>query len=174
MAYRKKSRRRSSSAPRKTRTRSRRRGRRMGAISIRRNRVQKLLGVAVGAIGAPYLKKIPGFDKLDSTLQNGIIAAIGVFGPSLPVKFLQGEFIGSVFDGIAVAGAVGLVNDLGLLNGLPIVSGWRDMNTINGLGVVKGGVPAREVQESIAEPGYSPTTSQVFSSYYYRRTANGY
>lgn len=180
MAYRsKRTSRRRKGTSRKSRKKGGRR-RRMGAVGVKRERITRLLATAAGAVVGPMIKKIPAISKLDSIYQNLIVAGVGVALPMLPVPMLKKQIVVNFLDGVAVAGAVGIVADTGVLNGIPIIAGWKDFATINGTKSAGKVVPikttpAREARNSVSEPpAFNPSTAQIMNSYYHGRTADRY
>lgn len=163
MAYRKKTVRRRTSHSR------RRDSRRMGAASRRLKREgsgTRLIGLIVGAVAPALISTIKMKDKsgvekpLDAKIVGGISVAVGYFLPN----FLKGDIFKGIGDGMIAGGGAILVNDLGLLNGLPLIAG-PGFNAINGPGEQKS---AETLKESAAYTSYQPTVSQMINGIYNR------
>ncbi len=162
MAYHKTRRRRSSSrksSPRRT-TRTRRR---IGGISTRakRDSMPRLAGLVAGAVATGLINKMVG--KMAKPLDPKIVCAgeviIGYFLPN----FIKGDLVAGIGDGMVAAGGLGLLHEFNVINGIPIIAGWRELNTVNG---VPKKVTPRELS---TQNSYRPSVSQVMNGIYYRR-----
>jgi hypothetical protein len=130
----------------------------------------KVAATLAGIVGAKYINKIPGVDKIDSKLLAGIVIAAGYFVPGfLPAKFRPiAEGVG---DGLMIAGGLSLLSDFGVLNGIPIVAGFRDLSAVNG--VEEKRVTHKTFTESANDEVFRPSVSQIMNGYYYRRNKDG-
>lgn len=159
MAYRKR--------PRRSVRRSHAKGapsrRRVGGIrrKIKRDSMPRLAGLIAGAVATGLINKL--VSKMAKPLDPKIVAGgevlIGYFLPN----FIKGEIIAGVGDGMIAAGGLSLLHELNVINGIPIIAGWKELNTING--------PGKEVtpRDISTQNSYRPSVSQTMNGYYYRR-----
>lgn len=161
MAYRKRTR-----SKRRSHSRAvvHRRSRRMSGIRSRakRDSMPRLAGLVAGAVATGLINKFVG--KMAKPLDPKLVAAgeivIGYFLPN----FVKGDLVAGIGDGMVAAGGLSLLTQLNVLNGIPIVAGWRELNTVNGPG--KDAVSPRDIA---LENNFRPTVSQMMNGYYYRR-----
>lgn len=171
MAYRAKKRR--SSHRRKSHRKGSRR-RRMGAVSTggRRGRLTRVLGGLVGVVGSKYINKIRGVEKLDPKILAAIVIAAGYFAPSVIPARMRSPFVEGIADGLMISGGLSLATEFGVINGIPIVSGWREFNAVNGVEDTRK-VTHKELIDHANTEVYRPSVSQVMNGYYNRRHPDG-
>lgn len=91
-----------------------RRGRRIGGSGSIMQVVQKVAGIAGGAVVANLAKK--QFTSLSPKIASAIIIAAGVMVP----RFARGSaLISSVGDGMLAVGAIGLLQSFNVISGIP-------------------------------------------------------
>lgn len=129
MAYRRKSTHRRKSAPKHRR-------RRMGSIGRRREGIQRTLGLVGGAVLTGVINNMIPADKLGTHGKKYIAAGEVVLGYLLP-GFIKGDLFAGVADGLIAAGGLNLLHEFGVISGIPVIAGWRELNTVNG-------IPAKE------------------------------
>lgn len=100
----------------------------VGAVRKQKRSGERLIGLIVGAAGTAFANKFIG-DKVDGKILAAGEMAIGWFLPT----FVKGDFVAGVGDGVFSAGGLNLLQEFGVVNGLPLIAGYRDMNAINGL-----------------------------------------
>lgn len=131
MAYRRRTHRKKSSP--------RRRSRRMGAIRLRRDGVQRTLGLIGGAVLTGVINNmIPDTTKDGKPFlgEHGkaiIAAGEVVLGYLLP-GFVKSDLFAGVGDGMIAAGGLNLLHEVGVIKGIPTIAGWRELHTVNGPG----------------------------------------
>lgn len=150
-------------AYRKTRRKSstRRHKRRIGAVRVRRDAIQRTLGLVGGAAVTGFLNgwisdyqtKNPG-TVIDSKLIAIAEMAIGWFGPGF-IK--SNDLINGIGDGMIAAAGINLLRDLDVIKGIPVIAGWKELNTVSGVGDQK------PMGQQV--PGESYTPSNVFGMY---------
>lgn len=157
MAYRKKTVRRRRSAPKRKSTRRRR----IGGVSTRKANVTRLLGLVAGAVAPSLLGNIKvGGSPIDAKIVGAASVAIGYLLPG----FVKGDLVAGIGDGLIAGGGVMLLNEFNVLNGIPIIAGWKEMNTINGPGPTQQ--PIREVAQAST---FRPTAAQIMRGVYNKR-----
>jgi hypothetical protein len=96
------------------RRRSHRSGRRMSGAGSMMSVVQKVAGIAGGAVVANLAKK--QFTTLSPKITSAIIIGAGVIVP----RFARGNaLISSVGDGMLAVGAIGLLQSFNVISGVP-------------------------------------------------------
>jgi len=102
--------------------------RKIGAVQRKKRSGERLIGLIVGAAGTAFANKFIG-EKVDGKILAAGELAIGWFLPS----FIKGELGAGIGDGMFAAGGLNLLHEFGVVSGLPLIAGYRDMSTINGL-----------------------------------------
>lgn len=125
MAYRKRSAHRRKSAPKRRRSR-------MGAIGRRREGIQRTLGLVGGAVLTGVINNMIPSDKLGTNGKKYIAAGEVVLGYLLP-GFIKGDLFAGIGDGLIAAGGLNLLHEFGVISGIPVIAGWRDLSTVNGV-----------------------------------------
>lgn len=136
----------------------------MGAVRSKQD-TTRVLGLVVGAVATTFLGNM-----VPATVDRKIVAAGEVvLGYLLPGFVKNNPLIAGVGDGMIAAGGLTLVKEMGVLNGIPIIAGYKELSTIN------GPTPrtARKVSEVARESNYRPTVSQMMNGVYYRRQYDG-
>lgn len=82
----------------------------------------------LGAAATGFLNKWLAA-KLDPKLASAGAVVLGFVLPN----FVKGPLFQGVGDGMIAAGGLNLLNETGILSGLPVISGWQDLRTINGM-----------------------------------------
>lgn len=136
--------------------------RRMGAVKGKRGSMSHIAGLIGGAVVTGVINKFVG-SKLDPKILAGLEVVGGYFLPT----FVKGDLMQGVGDGMIAAGGLSLLQQFGVLNGIPIIAGWRELNTVNG---VEKKVTPKELS---TQNSYRPSVSQVFNGIYNRRPMDG-
>lgn len=146
--------------------------RRMGAVSVRRDAIQRTLGLVGGAALTGFLNgwisdyqtKNPG-TVIDSKIIAIAEMAIGYFGPSFIGK--RSDLVNGVGDGMIAAAGINLLRDLDVIKGIPVIAGWRELQTVSG--VNDKPKADKEIQPS---EQYTPSNLHSMYSQFTRRTAD--
>jgi hypothetical protein len=143
-----------------------RRGGRVGKIALPK---QEQVMTGLGAIGGLVVVSMIN-DRLSkmTTPPDPKLVAFGevVLGFVVP-QFVKNPLVTGIGYGMIGAAGLNLAKDFGMITGLPIVSGYADMKTINGLGeTMQRYIPAGETNR--------PTVSQVISGVMSSQYGNGY
>lgn len=157
-------------ARRRRTTRHKRSGRRMGAVRGRRDAIQRTLGLVAGAAATGFINgmimdyqtKNPG-----TVIDSKIIAlgemAIGYFGPSFIGK--GNDLVAGLGDGMIAAAGLNLLRDLDVIKGIPVIAGWRELQTVSG-------VNDQPTKEKGMSDGYVPSNVHGMYNAYSRSTAD--
>jgi hypothetical protein len=160
MAYRK----------RTTKKTTSRRGR-MGAVRSKRGvNITSIVGTIAGGFAAGI-----GANLIASKIDNpnaGKLASAGVIvlGALLP-KFIKGDLGSSVGAGMIAVGGYKALQEFNIIGSIPLVSGYKNLNLINGVSDSAANSSAAMTQSNATVP-FRPTTSQVVNSIY-RRVFDG-
>jgi hypothetical protein len=140
----------------------------MGAVSVRKDRISKILGLMVGAVAPPLIySKVDALKKMDPKLFAALVMGAGFFLPT----FVKAKMAQDVGDGMMVSGGISLLDSFGVLSGIPSVSGWRDLQVVNGPG---SGTSTSKLREARDVEVLAPSTAQFMNSYFNRRDYDGH
>ena len=90
---------------------------------------ERLLGLVGGAVAAGFANNLLA-SKIDGKLAAAGTVAVGLFLP----KFLgKSQLLAGVGDGMIAAGGLSLMRELGVIQGMPLISGYQNLTAINGL-----------------------------------------
>jgi len=104
--------------------------RKVGAVKRAKSTgTARLAGLVIGAAATGLLNKMVG-EKIDGKILSAGEVAIGYFLP----QFIKGNaLVAGVGDGMIAAGGLNMLKEFGVLNGMNLINGYSDLNTINGL-----------------------------------------
>lgn len=159
MAYTK---RRRSSPKRHTKKR-----RSMGAVKKRKESIARLGGLVGGAVATGMINKYvtPMLAKSIGEHTPKVLAALEIaVGYFLPA-YVKGELVAGIGDGMIAAGGLGLLKEFGVINGIPIIAGFKELNAVNGVNPTQSKVVDMSTSNS---HGYRPSVSQVMNGIYNR------
>lgn len=170
MAYRSKTKRRTS---RRRATPVSKRRRRIGAAPARKQNAARMLGVVAGVILPQFLagKTVMGI-TFDNKVLGAVSAGLGYFAP----RFVKGDFVEGVGLGMIGSGGALLLKGFNVLSGIPIIAGWQDMKAINGAPAASPTFEqpvATRLRNSANVNSFRPSVSQVFNGVYNRRPMDG-
>lgn len=160
MAYRKRVKR----TPKKRRAR-------VGAVRTRGLNIQKVAGLIAGAGVTALAYQMATKDATNQWIGKAVAGGSIVAGLFLPT-FIKSDLFKSVGDGMIAAGGYKMLQEFDVLNGIPFVAGWKELNLINGPGPSAAAVDrptsANVHREAVNVP-FRPTMSQVLNGVYRRR-----
>lgn len=119
--------------------------RKVGAVGKRRDGITRTIGLVLGAVGTGLINKYVG-TKVDGKVLAFGEVALGYFLPN----FIKGNLGAGIGDGLIAAGGLNLLSEFGVLNGIPVIAGWRELSSVNG---VKQPTPADRNTEAEYTPG---------------------
>jgi hypothetical protein len=157
----------------RTKKRKSHRRRRIGKVATARRRrttsskkinAQRMLGLVLGAVVPVLAGKIKVGAKKEPIDGKIIGASALVIGFFLP-QFIKGDLAAGAADGLTASGGVILLQEFDVLNGIPVIAGWKELPTVSGV----CSDPEKAIHDQNQSSVFRPSITQIMNGMYNRR-----